>query len=149
MGTVAVPNNTDVWPFYYHREALALIEQKVGGKNYQIVSEGEIVTGRSTQNTQQTNTEQTANPRNPNQTGQQQTVTGSITQQNITEYRITFVRLQPGQPVNGAGMNGLPGPAQGVIQTGGPGPATGVVPSVMPNTGAPAGGALRGPGTGN
>jgi hypothetical protein len=140
-GTVAVPSGTDVWPFYYRREALALIEKQVG-PNYKITFEGDVPTGGVvTQNTQQTTTEQTTNPRNPNQTGQQQTTSGAFFQQNLTEYRISFVRMPPPAGTNLNNINRLSptggtGAGQGLIQpTGGVGAGSmgGVVPSVLPN----------------
>jgi hypothetical protein len=151
-GVVAIPANTDTWPFYYRREALALIANQVG-PSYKIVSEGEVKTGVIGQNTQQTTTDQASNPRNPNQTVSQQTTSGSFWQQNTTEWQIRFVRMPApagtGSPfTNRVSPTGGPaGTGQGVTPIGGTGPIAGptnpMVPSVQPNenlnTGIPAG----------
>src|SRR5262249_25336845 len=65
-GVVAIPNGSDAWPFYYRREALALIEKQVG-PNYKILNEGDVPTGTRTENQQQTTTDQL---RNGNQAAQ-------------------------------------------------------------------------------
>lgn len=137
-GTVAIANNTDVWPSYNMRAAKAMIESKVG-PNYRIVSQGEVVTGQSTQNTQQTSVDQTQNKRNPNLPGLRETTTGTTTTQDIKEYRLTFVRVAP----QGGPMGGMPGPG-GVMQTGGTVPGAGLpqgtVPSPLPIGMQPVGG---------
>ena len=132
-GTVAVPDNTNYWPNYNRREALALIQQHVG-PNYEIIDERKVVTGQSTRNEQQTNTEMMQNRRNPNLPGERQTTTGSVTTQDLTQWQITYRKL-PG--VGDYPPPGAPGvtPAGGAIRTGGPG--AGVVPSVLPAGGAP------------
>jgi hypothetical protein len=140
-GTVAIPNNTDVWPNHNRTAALELIEKEVGGKNYVITSEGEVVTGRSTTNSQQVNTEQTANPRNPNQTGQQQTVTGSVTQQNLTEYRISFQRTPPAAS-GPAGMPVRTPTTTGLTTAGGTGGWQGASPNPVPSVLPPGGNVL-------
>jgi hypothetical protein len=158
-GIVAIPSGSDTWPFYYRREALALIERQVG-PHYKIVSEGDVPV---TQNAQVTNTEQTSNPRNPNQPGQQ-TSSGFFWQQNTTEYRITFVKMaappagtNPNNrtpPIGGTQVGGTGG-GQGLTPIGGvgTGAANGMVPSVLPNNNNgsvnPAGAGARWPGSNN
>jgi hypothetical protein len=132
-GVVAIPANTDVWPFHYRREALALIQQHVG-PYYEIVTEREVPTGQITRNEQQTTTDQVANRKNPNQTGERQTTTGSVMTQNTTEWQIVYRRL-PG-PI---GPNQPAGGVPGVQPAGGFPP--GMIPSVQPAAGAPARGA--------
>lgn len=132
-GVVAIPANTNGWPNFNRREALALIEKHVG-PNYEIVEEREVVTGQATATNQQVNTEAVANRRNPALPGERQTSTSTTTQHDLTEWRITYRRrlgpVVPDQPFGGAGSP--------VIQTGGvqsQGVAPGVVPSVMPGGG--------------
>ena len=140
-GTVAVPDDSNCFPFYYKDKALALIQQKTGA-SYIIVSEGKVVTGQSTQTSQETDTQQTQNRKNPNAPGERQTVTGSVTQQNLTEYRYTFVRgpLPVGSALTSTGVT------SGVTAAGGAGqPPPGTVPSVLPVAGTqPVSGSQRG-----
>ena len=44
-GVVAIPSNTNSWPYYHRDRALALIQQKCPG-GYEIVNEEEVVTGQ-------------------------------------------------------------------------------------------------------
>ncbi len=122
-GVVAVPAGTHSFPFYYHREALAMIEKQVG-PHYKILDEREIA----------------PDPRNPNQPGQQQTVSGSVTQQNTTEYRITFQRLSA--PIVNSNINS--GVTTGLTPTGGPVPVGGIAPAggMMPMQGGAAPGVV-------
>ena len=136
-GTVSISDNTNYWPNYNRREALALIQQHVG-PNYEIIDERKVVTGQSTRNEQQTNTEMTQNRRNPNLPGERQTTTGSVTTQDITQWQITYRKL-PGadqyrpEPFIGD-LNTKP-PTIGPTQARGLG--AGVVPSVLPAGGTP------------
>ena len=129
-GTVSISDNTNYWPNYNRREALALIQQHVG-PNYEIIDERKVVTGQSTRNEQQTNTEMTQNKRNPNLPGERQTTTGSVTTQDITQWQISYRKLPAAGDYPPPGVT----PAGGVIRTGGPG--AGVVPSVQPAGGTP------------
>ena len=131
-GTVAIPDNTNTWPMYNRREALALIQQHVG-PNYEIIDERKVVTGQSTRNEQQTNTEQTQNKRNPNLTGERQTTTGIVTTQDITQWQITYRQKFVPNPSVGDISNR--GTTNGLTPAGGPG--AGVVPSVLPAGGTP------------
>ena len=127
QGVVAIPANTNTWPSYNRREALALIQQHVG-PNYEIVGERLFVKGQVTHNNQQVNTEQTANRRHPNLPGERQTVTSTSTTNDVTEWHIAYRRKA--------------GPAMGttaLTPAGGP-----TVQTRYPTTGGvvPAGGAL-------
>jgi hypothetical protein len=114
-GTVAIPNNTDSWPFYNRTAAEDLIAKQVG-PSYRIVSEGEFVKGKSKQITLDADS-------------------ATYAQQQMTEYRISFVRVvnPPVPPVTPEGpartQTGEKGPAPGQ------GPPPGTIPSVLP-TGA-------------
>jgi hypothetical protein len=130
-GVVAIPTNAGIFGKYNEREALKLIQEHVG-PNYEIVKQGEWVTGQSTTNNQQVNTEQVANRKNPNLPGERQVATSTTTTQDLKEYRIWYRRKavmgRPDQPFGGA-------PGGNVMQTGGlqsQGAAQGVVPSVLP-----------------
>lgn len=128
-GVVAIPNNTDVWPAYNRREALALIQKHVG-VNYEILEEREVVVGQTTHNNQQTNVEQTVNREIFFLPAEKHTTNTTTTQRDITEWRIVYRRLD-------APRAGGIGAAPGVTPAGGQVPA-GVVPSVLPAGGAPA-----------
>jgi hypothetical protein len=131
-GVVAIPTNTGIFGKYNEREAQKLIQEHVG-PNYEIVKQGEVVTGQSTTNNQQVSTDQVANRRNPNLPGERQVATSTTTTQDLKEYRIWYRRagapVRPDQPFGGAGYN--------VMQTGGTQPqGQSVVPSVLPGGGA-------------
>src|SRR5262249_17477636 len=130
-GIIAIPNNTDVWPNYNRREALALIQKHVG-PNYEILEEREVVVGQSTRNDQQVNTEQTVNRTIPFLPAHKQTISNTTTQHDITEWRIVYRRV-PGP------MTGLPGqPGAGGVPAGGV--PTGSVPAgAVPAGGVPVG----------
>jgi hypothetical protein len=127
-GVVAIPSNTDMWPFHYRQEALTLIQQHVG-PYYEIVEERQVVTGQQTRNEQTTTTDQLANKKNPNQTGERQTTSGSVLTQNTTEWQITYRRL-PGPIGLNQPAGGVPGGPTGVQPAGGLPPGT--IPSVAP-----------------
>jgi hypothetical protein len=56
-GVVAIPENSNTWPFYYRDKAEALIRQKCP-HGYSIEHESEVVTGTVTHTDSQTNTQQ-------------------------------------------------------------------------------------------
>lgn len=56
-GVVAIPQNTNSWPYYHRDKALALIQQKCP-EGYEIVSEEEVVTGQTAHTNSNTNTNQ-------------------------------------------------------------------------------------------
>jgi hypothetical protein len=125
-GVVAIPANTDTWPTYNRRAALALIEKHVG-PNFEIIEEREVATGQRTTNNQQVNGNQAF---------------GETTTQDVTEWRIAY-RKKSGPPTGITPVGGmqpvrLPGGA-GAVQ-----PAGGLVPSMAPGAGViPAGGVPR------
>lgn len=120
-GVVAVPDDSDSWPTYNRRAALDKIQQHVG-PNYEILDERRVVTGQTTQASQQTQNDYTLNKRNPAQPGERQTTTGTATQQDVTQWQITYRR----KPAAGAGEVTTAGavrtqyPAADVRPAGGP-----------------------------
>jgi hypothetical protein len=135
-GVVAIPNNTDSWPNYNRREAMALIQKHVGG-NFEIVEEREVATGKKTFNDQQVNNEQTWNTANPLLPANRQTVQNTTTTQDVTEYRIAYRRKaaplgspKPALPAT-IGLQGPATPALPNVQQTQytPGSATGVQPA--------------------
>jgi hypothetical protein len=146
-GIVAIPSNTDVWPTYHRREALAKIQEHVG-PHYEIISEMEVVTGQTTVSDAQVNTEAMNNRRNPGRLSEFQSVRGSSTTRDITEWHILYRRKPtPASGFNNGGtVGGNPSspsaspaatgvqPAGGIPST--PAPPPGVVPNVLP-TGGP------------
>jgi hypothetical protein len=152
-GVVAIPSNTDSWPTYNRRAALALIEKHIG-PHYEIVERREVATGTATTNNQNVNNEQTWNSSNPLLPANKQTVTTTTTTRDVTEWRIAYRRKA--MPNSTVGANPTPGATPGLTPAGGvapagPGaqPAGGIVPSVAPrNAVVPAGGAARNQPTG-
>lgn len=118
QGVVAIPSNTDAFPGYNRREALALIEKHVG-PNYEIVDEREVVTGTNTLNSQIANGQQTPNAKGGK--SEIQTVSGTTTQTDRTEWRITY------RKVGEAGVEG--GLPAGLVPNVGPGPSSPRAPS--------------------
>lgn len=114
-GVVAIPANSDAWPNYHRREALALIQRHVG-PNYEIVDEREVVTGSTTMNNQQVSTQRPAAKGPP---GEIQTVSGVTAQTDQKEWRIWYRKTD--------------GPAAGGGSARGPGDD--MVPSVFPGGG--------------
>jgi hypothetical protein len=128
-GIVAIPADTDIWPTYYRTRALEKIREHVG-PNYEIIDQGEVVTGKTTMNSQQVNNGH---------------VSGVMTTQDTKEWQIAYRKKHAP-----AGMTGLPGmggvqqtqyrpaaglgsgvqPAGGFGQPGAPGNS--LVPSVAP-----------------
>ena len=128
-GVVAIPSNSDSWPFHYRQEAEALMRQH-DGPDYEIVDEREVVTGVRVTNSEQTQRDQTPNKKQPNLPGERVTTTGTVTTSNTTEWQITYCRrsapavndfslrgtggmVPPVQPAGGTvpvqpGMNGSP-----------------------------------------
>lgn len=135
-GVVAIPNNTDAWPSYNRRAALALVEKHVG-VNYEILEEREVVVGQSTHNNQQTNVEQTVNREIFFLPAEKQTTTTTTTQRDITEWRIVYRRKDApaGTAVTPAGGNIPAGVVPSVLPAGGAG--TPVILHGKSGTGAP------------
>jgi hypothetical protein len=91
-GTVAIPSNSDSWPFHYRQEAEKLMAQRCPS-GYTIDHEEEVVVGQQTVNQKQSNTQ------TQDLVGRKQQTVGSVTStdasntvttKNLTEYRITF-----------------------------------------------------------
>jgi hypothetical protein len=120
-GVIAIPSNSDAWPFHYRQEALQLIQQHVG-PNYEIVDEHQVVTGVKVTNNEQTQRDLTPNKRQPNMPGERETTTGTVSATNVTEWQITYRR------VAGAGVPSVM-PAAGTVPV--PPGATGL-PQVTP-----------------
>jgi hypothetical protein len=105
-GVIAIPANTDTWPTYNRRAALALIEQHLGS-GYEIVEEREVATGKTTSNNQQVRNEETINTAVPFLPANRQTVTNTTTTRDVTEWRISYRKRAepaadpPGDPPGG------------------------------------------------
>ena len=117
-GTVAVSDNSNMWPTYNRREALAKIQEHVG-PNFEIVSEGEVGVGQSTTSDAQVNSLPVGGKKNRGPDLELQTVRGTTTSRDITEYHIMYRRIAA--PAAGGAPNGI-APAGGVQ------PAAGVAP---------------------
>lgn len=144
-GVVAIPTNTDSWPSYNHRSALALIEKHVG-PNFEIVEEREVATSTATTNNQNVNNEQTWNSSNPFLPANKQTSTTTTTTHDVTEWRIAYrKKTMSNSPLGDINTRGGVTSAGGAVQPGlGAQPAGGIVPSAGPNNGVvPAGGSTR------
>jgi hypothetical protein len=140
-GVVAIPNNSNVWPFYHMRSAEDLIKQHVG-PNFEIVEQYQFKTGQTTRNDQQTTIDQMQNKRHPNQVTERQNTTGIVTTQDTTEWRIVYQRRQaPGMYNQPAGGVAGVAPAGGFTAQG---PPPGTIPSVLP-AGGTMGGTMTGP----
>ncbi|MCS6864043.1 MAG: hypothetical protein RMJ56_09670 [Gemmataceae bacterium] len=152
-GIVAIPANTNEWPTYHRREALAKIQEHVG-PHYEIISEMEVVTGQTTISDAQVNTESLNQRRFPRGLSEFQTVRGSSTTRDITEWHIHYRRKplpaasfnsvgslggNPTAPTSGPTPSGPSQPASGVMPAGGiprtAAPPPGVVPNVLPSGG--------------
>jgi hypothetical protein len=115
-GVVAVADNSDAWPTYNRTNALKLIQEHVG-TDFEILDEGEVVTGQATVNTQNTDRQPTSSRKFPYLTGERETTTATSRTRDLKEYRISYRRkLGP------AGFGGPVAPAGGVP------PAAGGVP---------------------
>lgn len=171
-GVVAIPTNSDTWPNFNRREAMALIQKHVGS-NFEITEEREVATGKRTFNDQHVNNEQTWNSTNPLLPANRQTVQNTTTTQDVTEYRIAYRRKSTAPRSLGSHETATAGgrapsspvvpsvqqpqqplaPAAGIQPSGGmavpAGPTAPVVPAGGPippnNPGAPAGVVPAGP----
>lgn len=77
-GCVAVPDDSDGWPYYYHTSAEKLIRDKCPN-GYRILKEEEVVVGKHTTTNAQRNTK-----------NNQQTETDTTEVRDRTEWRIWF-----------------------------------------------------------
>jgi hypothetical protein len=116
QGVVAIPANTDTFPAYNRREALALIQKHVG-PNYEIVDEREVVTGTNTLNSLSANGQQTPNAKGGS--SDIQTVSGITTQTDRTEWRITYRKTIDGAS-GGAAADLVPSVGPGAGPSGPP-----------------------------
>jgi hypothetical protein len=121
-GVVAIPSNTNAWPFHYRQEADELIRQHVG-PDYEIVDERQVVTGVRVANNQQTQRDQTPNKKNPNMPGERVSTTDTTTTSNVTEWRITYARRGSTVVMDALPRPDLNGAAPGVQPAGGIGAA--------------------------
>ncbi|MBX9582652.1 MAG: hypothetical protein K2X87_20280 [Gemmataceae bacterium] len=114
-GVVAIPADTDAWPTHYRKKAEELIVRHVG-PDFEVVGEGEVVTGQSTNHDQKVQRDKTFNTTNPFLPAEKDTINTTTTTRDITEYHITYRRR---------GSAGVP--AAGPVT-----PAGGSIPSVGP-----------------
>lgn len=115
-GVVAIPADTDAWPTHHRRKAEELIARHVG-PDFEVVAEGEVVTGQSTRRDQQVQRDQTFNTTNPFLPASKDTINTTTTVRDVTEYHITYRRRGSTAAV----------PTLGPVT-----PAGGVLPSVGP-----------------
>lgn len=94
-GIVAIPSNSNAWPYYHRDKAEALIRKKCPN-GYEIVGENEVVTGQTSHTDTQTDTQQApalavgglAVPLGQTQQNTQQTTRYT----DVTEWRIEYRR---------------------------------------------------------
>lgn len=114
-GVVAIPADTDVWPSHNRRAAEELIRRHVG-PDFEVVREGEVVTGQATNHDQKVQRDKTFNTTNPFLPAEKQTIDTTTTTRDLTEYHITYRRRAGGVlPAGGVGT-----PTGGVVPAGGP-----------------------------
>jgi hypothetical protein len=111
-GVVAIPANSDSWPFHYLQDAKALIRQHVG-PDFEIVREYSAVTGNQVSNQERTQRQQLPNKRNPNLPGEVDVTTGTTTSNQVTEWRIEYRRRSGVGPI--AGVPPPITPADGIL----------------------------------
>ena len=87
-GVVAVPDDTNRWPHYYHNQAVELIKKHIG-PDYEIVKEEQVVTGQVTHNDQNVEREEHPNIL-PWKSTETERVQNTATTTDITEWRITY-----------------------------------------------------------
>jgi hypothetical protein len=135
VGIVAIPENTDMWPTYYRSEALKMIREQ--SPTYDIVSEGEVVIGQQTQNSQRTENRKIGPDGKP--VGDLTTTYGNSTTTEKKEYRIQY-QVKSSAIGGGAPKNDMLIPAGGIPKSNGLG-STGKPlndqPVVDPRTGQP------------
>lgn len=106
-GVVAIPSNSNYWPFYHRDAAERLMAQKCPN-GYEVVEEQEVVVGQK-QTTSQTVDRQNLGAKNGNRERSTASQVTSVADQ--TEYRITFRSKSPGAAggvTRTSGLDGLP-----------------------------------------
>jgi hypothetical protein len=110
-GVVAIPENSNTWPFYYHDKAVALIKKEC--PDYVIVREEEVVTGKMLTTRDSTETRnQDLTPRNSRLAATATTTDTAHTTEtrDRTEFRIYFRKREAAPPgVANATWNSVPG----------------------------------------
>jgi hypothetical protein len=101
-GTIAIPENTDMWPTYYRSEAIKMIREQHGA-NVEIVSEGEVVVGQETRNDQRTENRKIGPDGKP--IGNLTTSINTTSTTDKKEYQIQY-RIKP-MTVNTGGPGGM------------------------------------------
>lgn len=125
-GIVAIPSDTDVWPTHNRKHAEDAIRRHVG-PDYEIVSEGEVVTGQVTNHDQQVRRDKADTPVK-GLTVEKEGVSATSTTRDITEYHITYRR----RAAAAAGTPPVPATAGRTPAGGGVQPASGFMPQVGP-----------------
>src|SRR5262245_2757773 len=143
---VAVPDNTNTWPFYYRDEATRVASEII--QDPVLVSTTRMKVGEQMTNTQDTTRRDLGNKDKP-KFGEVVTSTNTTSVSDKFEYHLLFQSSAPTQftPPSRPGTppppipNGPPLPqAGGIAPTGGIAPAGGIAPTGgMPPTGAPLG----------
>lgn len=83
-GVVAIPSNSNSWPFYYRRDAEKLMAQQCPN-GYKIVEEGEVVVGKKAATSESVDRDRT-------------TTSKVTTVSDQKEWRITFRSLDASSP---------------------------------------------------
>jgi hypothetical protein len=103
-GVVAIPSNTNSWPFYYRDRAIALIEKHVG-PDFVIVKEETVVTGGNVGLDQTTPRLTPVSGEDPSDLIQERVASGDMMGAHVAEWQITYARRGvaiPGMPPPGA-----------------------------------------------
>lgn len=98
-GTVAIPSNSNSWPFYHREKAEKMMAQRCPA-GYEIVKEEEAVIGQTTSTSESVDRTQ-FDPKTGkygSKTREVTTTSGKTTTMNETEWRITFRAKQASTP---------------------------------------------------
>ena len=110
-GIVALPANTNDWPFY-HQDAGKKVIRAHLGSDYEVVEEKEVTTGYATTNVQDRQFEPTMNTTNPFLPATRETTTTRTVNTPQKEWQIHYRRVMP-RPAAAMGAN----PAATVVTT--------------------------------
>jgi hypothetical protein len=110
-GVVAIPSNTNSWPFYYRDRAIELIRKHVG-PDYVIVKEQTVVTGGNVGLDQTTPRGTPASVEDPSDLIQEKVASGDMMGAHVAEVHITYARR--GAIIPGVTIPALPPPEPAV-----------------------------------
>ncbi|HEY8504282.1 MAG TPA: hypothetical protein VIL46_06840 [Gemmataceae bacterium] len=89
-GVVAIPSNSDFWPFYHRSQAEALMRRHLGPGGYEIVREEEVVTGAVTHHNGVANAHHVENEKKPGRGWTHESVSQTSHTQQTTEWHIHY-----------------------------------------------------------